>query len=167
MPELTLPSEPASPRYGRPPRTVTERERLEMTAVLIDLAWQTRRESTRILFKVDDPTESAELKMLRRDLPVARRMLSSRFVLPWALWQDGQVPGGWWESEEFEEGVHMWREDAVRSPVASPAPTIMPDYVQHMREQMLAEPHDVATYLEQVAQRERQREARGIRWRLS
>lgn len=173
MPRLTFPAQIADRRscYGRPPAMVTARPRLELTAALVDLAGQSKAGTTRLMHgTIGDPTGSKELKMVRRDLAAARVDLARRYVLPWGMWQDGELPTEWWLSAEFEEAVHWWREDAAHKPVDAPSARTPCEHIRHIRQEASDAPElhiaKVSAAAERDTRCEQERRRLASRWSI-
>jgi hypothetical protein len=71
-----------------------------------------RREAKR---KRWEQARAAAKTSVRTHLHAGRRLLQARRVLPWALWDDGDLPAEWWLTDRFEEAIGWWREDSARS----------------------------------------------------
>lgn len=145
-PRLRLPQE-ALPATGAAPRLEhSQPDLVAQTAALVDGAGISQKRVARLLHPHPDDdfawvakaklepspqrreaiwarenrwkkAREAAVGKVRDHLRAGRRLLHARRVLPWAMWADGRVPAGWWESEEFEEAIGWWREHAVRFPV--------------------------------------------------
>ncbi len=106
--------------------------RVAMTAALLDGARLTRRQVEQLLYPHHDDEKDwsgvglgrrerwenarkAAKKKVQEDLRAGRRLLQARRVLPWALWDDGNVPKAWWLTDRFEEAIGWWREDSARA----------------------------------------------------
>ena len=92
MPTLRLAPAAQSRPYGRPTIAMVNPERLEATAVLVDLGGWRRCDVASRLHSVGLHARPSELKMVQHDPQRARKMLAERGCLPRAAWPAGKLP---------------------------------------------------------------------------
>jgi len=69
-----------------------------------------------------DRAAEAARAQVRRDVPAGRSRLAVDGVLPWAAYDDGELPAAWWRDRAFELAVDVWLHAANTDP-ARPATT--------------------------------------------
>ena len=52
--------------------------------------------------------ERSTKRTAKRHIDAGRQLLNDSGVLPWTLWQNGEVPSTWWQSPEFLLGLNLW-----------------------------------------------------------
>ena len=95
------------PFTGRPTRELAELEAVRAIAWLLDYKQLSTREIQAVML-INYTDDASANKAVRRYRDSGRRVLAALGVLPWSLWDNGNVPKGWWVDPVFGAGLERW-----------------------------------------------------------
>jgi hypothetical protein len=113
------PDERSRPAVGRPPIECSDPLVARWAAWVTDIRevsiWEIARRRSPWAFararrdkREPPPNKRSARRPAERRVGAGRSILNRVGVLPWVLWEGGDLPVGWWADARFSEGLRVW-----------------------------------------------------------